>query len=89
MGIKGMLASSDVIVSSELKQLVLEQVDRRAPRKNPVVWSEVLELGPRAKSIRTFVEMTDASSRSEIATCSSTDARSARNPRKRSRDIMS
>ena len=79
------LSSSDIVVSTKLKVTLLEQVKRLAPRVNPVVRSEILELGPRILDDRSFATVTAAPASSDTATNSSTDAHIGPwcNPRKR------
>lgn len=81
------LTSSDLVVSQELKPVVLEQIHLRAPRVNQLAWSEVLEPSPGVRSHRTFVDLGVASSASSAVTRSSTDAHLGfgANHRKRSR----
>jgi len=85
-----LLTASDIVVSSELKPIVLEQIQRGAPRVNRVVSSEILTLGPCTRVRNTFVELSAASSCSNSATQSSTDAHLGKNtnPRKRSNESM-
>jgi hypothetical protein len=85
-----LLTSSHIVVSQEFKALVLEQVQRQAPRFNRIVSSEVLELGPGIGNRSTFIELSAASSSSSAVTQSSTDARfgACANPRKRSRQSI-
>merc|ERR1712023_355009 len=72
--VAGLLNRSNIVVSAELKPILLEQVKRLAPRANPIVRSEVLELGPRLLEKRSFAAATAESSTSVTATNSSTDA---------------
>ena len=84
-----LLTSSDIVVSSEYKSVILEEVRRQAPRVNPVAWTEPLDLGPNIETKHTFLEpLASGSSGTEI--CSSTDARLGicDNPRKKARKAM-
>jgi hypothetical protein len=88
------LKASNIVVSSEVKITLLEQVEQLAPRVNPVLNREVLELEPpdsRVVEKRTFATLTSASSSSVSATNSSTDVHigASFNPRKACRKAMS
>lgn len=80
------LKASEVAVSTELKHVLLEQVERLAPRVN-MFTSETLRLGPLIIEARSFAAPTEASSSSVTATNSSTNAHLGPgcNPRKKSR----
>jgi hypothetical protein len=79
-----MTKASEVAVSSELKQVLLEQVERSAPRMNKFT-SETLKLGPLIIEARSFAATAEASSSSVTGTNSSTDAHLGPgcNPRKK------
>jgi len=81
------LCLRDVVVSQELKAVLLEEVSRLAKRANPVVREETLELWPCLRARHTFAEFGVSSSSSSVTAHSSTDAHlgTGRNPRKRSR----
>jgi len=79
------LKASDVIVSSEFKEILVEEVHRQAPRANPVVHEECLPLGPRVQARHTFLDVTTSSTSGCPTVHSSTDAHLGlkQNPRKR------
>jgi len=79
------LKNTNVVVSSEFKPILLEEVRRLAPRKNPVVKVELLELAPVSND-KTFVGIGSCSMAS-VVTQSTTDIHlgRARNPRRKVR----
>ena len=84
-------SSSNIVVSTELKVTLLEQVKRLARRVNPVVRSEILELGPRILDDHSIAAVAAAPASSDTATNSSTDAHIGPwcNPRKRAGKALS
>jgi len=74
----------DVVVSAEFKAIVIEEVRKQSPRKNPVLLEENVDLGHVIRAKRTFADFSGASTSSVVTAHSSTDARDPqKNPRKR------
>merc|ERR1712048_1428620 len=68
------LRSSDIVVSQELKAIVLEEVLKHAPRANPVMDEVTIQLAPEINNRKTFVDMREPSPSSNVTAHSSTDA---------------
>merc|ERR1711920_402577 len=82
----GPLTSSDIVVSQETKNLLLEQVEFLAPRVNDIAWTQPLQLSPLIEVKNTFIDGFASSSSSGNVTRSTTDTHVAcSNPRKRMR----
>jgi len=78
-----LLKASEVVVSQEFKDMVLEQVNLHAPRINPLLSCEPLDLGPKMSCKGTFVDFVSSSSSSPTVMSSDGPCSSSTNPRKR------